>query len=109
MISYEYAAGFMDADGSFGFVKEYGSPRLRMSASQITRPVLEELRTLFGHGQIFERPSGRQSNMNTSKTLYVYQTGGFKIVPNLIALEPFLIVKQDKVREMIKFANERGR
>src|SRR5262245_4013585 len=106
-MNWDYAAGFLDADGSLGFVHEYGSKRLRLSATQITRPVLEELQQVIGLGQIYERPSGRRNNMNTERVLYVYLVGGFKIVPCLRELEPRLIVKKSVCREMIEYAEWR--
>lgn len=106
-MNWDYAAGFLDADGSLGFFKEYGSKRLALSASQITREVLEELRELIGHGQIYERPSGRRGNMNTDKVCYVYRTTGFKMYPALLELAPRLIVKRKICLEMIEYCEWR--
>lgn len=107
-MNWDYAAGFLDADGSLGFYSEYGSKRLCLSATQITRPVLEELQALIGHGQIYERPAGRKGNMNTGKILYMYRTTGFKLLPALLELEPRLIVKRSICQEMIQYTQERS-
>jgi len=108
-VNWDYAAGFLDADGCIGFVSEYGSPRLRLSATQVTREVLEELQELIGHGKIYTRPSKRPGNLNTDREIFSYQTGGYKILPALAELETRMIVKRAKCTEMIDFAISKNR
>src|SRR6266536_2682966 len=99
-MNWDYAAGFIDADGSVGFFREYKRQSVALTASQITRPVLEELRELIGLGQVYERPSERKGNMNTSKVLYIYRASGFKLLPPLKELAPRMIVKKQKCLEV---------
>lgn len=106
-MNWDYAAGFLDADGSLGFYSEYGSKRLCISASQITRQVLDELAILIGSGKVYERPSSRSGNMNTAKVLYLYRVTGFKLLPVLQELEPRLIVKKAICQEMIAYTLQR--
>lgn len=88
-----YAAGFIDADGSIGFFMEYGSPRVAMSASQNSHEVLDQLRDLLDIGQVYSRPAG----------VFVWRASGFKILPVVRSLLPFIIVKRQQALRVEEF------
>lgn len=94
-MNWDYAAGFMDADGSIGFFHEYGTPRPCISASQTTEEVLIQLKSLFSDiGGIYHRDIG---------ALYVFRATGTKMLPILKELVPRLIVKQPQCLRLIEF------
>lgn len=93
-MNWDYAAGFMDADGHIGFFHEYGSPRPNITASQTTREVLDQLCSLFGIGKVHQR---------ASSNLFVWRATGTRMLPIVRELAPRLIVKQPQALRVIEF------
>lgn len=100
-----YYAGFFDGEGSV-FVQTYkdrhGKERKRLTATltQVDRLVLDNLVELLGCGKVYEKGDKRALS-NGWKLCYSVRFTDRQARLLLSTIEPFLLVKKQKVSELL--------
>ena len=105
MISYQYLAGLVDADGYVGLhpsgTKKYRKYYPRLNVTNTCKEVLDALVENFG-GTIHEKKPGKNSTFPHRKKCWDWRTTG-NTARNLIRrILPFLIIKRTKAIQVLE-------
>jgi hypothetical protein len=113
-----WLAGFIDGEGWIGW---HNSKRQRpgrepwiekypiVTIYQSDKPVLELIRALLGFGKVYQIKRYKSSSWAHKKTPYRLMFSSKQSRQLLVLIEPYLIVKRQKVREILGEEKERGR
>jgi len=102
-LSYEYIAGFVDADGSINLIKMKPVPSGRCVNNTYTVKLQVYSQNLDVLCDIRETIGGRIASPQGTRSTYYLYLGGAEAVSALKALEPFLRIKQEQARICIEF------
>ena len=112
VINLDWLGGFFDGEGCIFFKPlrkkktwkgiEYYYPDLQViigQSGELGLQLCKELQVVYGFGKI----SSTHGSKLTKKTPYMTRLSGKKAFKFLIRLEPYLIIKQQKAKEVISY------
>ena len=113
-ISPEYIAGFIDGEGYFGLVKKarkdciggyHYTPVLKITQVTKHEKVLQEICNFIGYGIFWKSKKNywkRVGKVNCSPITSLEFRGMKRVIPIAKQLEPYLIVKKEQARLLMK-------